>query len=162
MKKLWTWALLAAALVIFGMLPVKSTDVAELLPARVLTVEAVPGGIRLNTEGGVSGIGETVELAMADLKRTAPGALFLGTVENVIVAQNAWDQAEALTAGEVLRPAAKLYLTEQTPEPEAAQAYLAAHPGALTRGRARALLLLGQALGPPGLTEENGRFRLER
>ena len=161
MKKIRTWALLTAALVIFGVLPVQGTDVAELLPARVLTVEAVPGGIRLDTEGGISGIGTTLELAMADLKRTAPGALFLGTVEHVIVARNAWDQAEALTAGEALRPAAKLYLAEKRPEPEAAQTYLSAHPGTLTLGRARALLLLGQALHPPRLTEENGRFRLD-
>ncbi len=159
MKTSRTWARLAAAAVVLGVLPVRGTDVAELLPTRVLTAEAVPGGIRLNTEGGISGTGATLELAMADLKRTAPGALFLGTVEQVIVARNAWNQAEALTAGEALRPAAKLYLAERVPEPEAAQAYLSAHPGSLTLGRARALLLLGQALDPPRLTEESGGLR---
>lgn len=160
MKKIGTWLLLAAVLAGFGALPVRGTDVAELLPARLLTVEAEQGVFVLKTDNDAEGRGPTVELAMADLKRTAPGELFLSTVEHVVVTRNAWSQMPKLAVSDTLRPAAKLYFAEKTPDAAEAQAFLAAHPGELTLSRARALLLTGQSVVPPNLTEQDGRLHL--
>ena len=160
MKELRAWILLAAAFVLFGVLPVRGTDAAELLPARVLTVSKEHTDLILRSDNGSEGRGGSIELAMADLRQTAEGALYLGTVEHVVVSASAWDQLPRLVSGTQLRPAARLYLAGQTPDAAQAQAFLEAHPGALTLGKARALLLTGQPVRPPRLTQREGRFRL--
>lgn len=162
MKKLRAWALLAAAFVLLGVLPVRGTDAAELLPARVLTIAKEHTDYVLRTDNGSEGRGESIELAMADLRQTAEGTIYLGTVEHIIVAASAWDQLPRLVSGTRLRPAAGLYFAVQTPDAAQVQAFLEAHPGALTLGKARALLLMGQPVRPPRLTQREGRFRLEQ
>ena len=160
MKKLRAWALLAGAFVLFGVLPVRGTDAAELLPARVLTVSKENAEYILKSDNGSEGRGGSIELAMADLRQTAEGALYLGTVEHIVVSASAWDQLPRLVSGTQLRPAARLYLAGQTPDAAQAQAFLQAHPGALTLGKARALLLMGQPVRPPKILQADGRLHL--
>ena len=160
MKEMKAWLLIAAALTLFGALPVRGTDVAELLPARVLTVSRDGTEYRIKSDNGSEGRGGSIELALADLRRTAEGTLYLGTVEQVIVSASAWDALAGLVSGTKLRPAAKLYYAFETPDAAQAQAFLEAHPGSLTLGKARALLLTGQTVRAPRIIEEDGRLRL--
>lgn len=160
MKEIYAWLLIAAVLLLFGVLPVRGTDVAELLPARLLTVSRDNTEYVVRSDNGSEGRGGSIELALSDLRRTAEGTLYLGTVEQVIVSASAWSQLPRLVSGTQLRPAAKLYFASEVPDTEQAQAFLEGHPGALTLGKARALLLMKQPIRPPRITESNGRLRL--
>ena len=160
MKEIRAWLLVAAALALFGALPIRGTDVAELLPARLLTVTRENAEYVVRSDNGSEGRGGSIELAMADLKRTAEGTLYLGTVQEVVISASAWKELPKLVSGTQLRPAARLYFASETPDAETAQVFLQAHPGTLTLGKARALLLMGESVQPPRLTQSEGRLRL--
>ena len=161
MKRLYFYIAAAAALFLLKLLPLQGTDVAELLPVRVMLVEAEDGLVRVRCDHDAEGAGKNWELALADLQSSAEGQVFFGTIEHVVLAPSAWYLMPRLAASTELRPAAKLYYgPQELPEAEEAAAFLHAHPGGLTLCQARAALLSGGHIHAPRLVETEGRLLL--
>ena len=160
MKRVWIGLILAGVLCACSAVPSEGTDAAELLPARVLLISAERGTLRLETDQDGVGMGRTLDEAMEDLRAGAPGTVFFGTVEQVIVTRGAWYAMPQIAATKQLRPSARLYLTPTLPEPETAAEFLHAHPGTCTLQEARAALLYGRAPEVTTLLMTEGGLRL--
>lgn len=161
MKRYYIYIAAAAALFSLKLLPLRGTDVSELIPVRVMMVEAEGERVRVRCDHGAQGVGRNWELALQDLKSTAPGQVFFGTVEHVIVDSSARFLTPRLAAGSELRPAAKLYFCQQPlPDADAAAQFLHAHPGSLTLCRTRAAILAGRPVEAPRIIETDGRLLL--
>ena len=85
MKRIWLWAVIAAGLALSGLAPIKTQDAAELLPARVLLIWTEDGWVHTRCDAGAEGTGTDLEAALADMERTAQGALFLDTAEHIVL-----------------------------------------------------------------------------
>lgn len=156
-------ALLAAASVVsLCMLPRTGTDAAKLLPAQVLVIAREDGRIVVKSDNGASGSGATLPDALASMRESAEGTLFLDTAEHIVLLQSAQALLPAAARQRQFRPAAKLYLAEL----DALDAgdcvdFLQAHPGSVTLADAHAALLRGEALDPASLLPgENGGIML--
>lgn len=127
----WILSLLAILLVtVLGWLPFKGTDVATLEPAEALYVSLEGEQILVETDGGWFGKGETVEEAVADLKESAPGQVFLQTVDYLLLQT----ESEALlpTLYAHLRSGCSVCFVEEKPDLAKASTYLRAHKPGLT------------------------------
>ncbi len=127
----WILSLLAILLVTaLGWLPFEGTDVATLEPAEALYVSLEGEQILVETDGGWFGKGETVEEAVADLKESAPGQVFLQTVDYLLLQT----ESEALlpTLYAHLRSGCSVCRVEEKPDLEKASTYLRAHRPGLT------------------------------
>ncbi len=156
-------ALLAAASVVsLCMLPRTGTDAAKLLPAQVLVIAREDGRIVVKSDNGASGSGATLPDALASMRESAEGTLFLDTAEHIVLLQSAQALLPAAARQRQFRPAAKLYLAEL----DALDAgdcvdFLQAHTGSVTLADAHAALLRGEALDPASLLPgENGGIML--
>ena len=162
MHKLWIGFLAAASAVCFWMLAKTGTDAAKLLPARVLVIEERDGAVRVSSDNGAAGSGETLAAALQQMERSAEGVLFLDTAEHIVLLQSAGALLPAAAQQPQFRPAAKLYLA-RLPELHAAEAveFLQAHPGTLTLALARAALVRGDQIRPAQLLPaEDGGMKL--
>lgn len=156
-------ALLAAASVVsLCMLPRTGTDAAKLLPAQVLVITQENGRIVVESDNGASGSDATLPDALAAMRESAEGTLFLDTAEHIILLQSAQALLPAAVRQRQFRPAAKLYLARMdTLDAEACVDFLQAHPGSVTLADAHAALLRDEALSPAILLPgENGGIRL--
>ena len=162
MHKLWIGFLAAASAVCFWMLAKTGTDAAKLLPARVLVIEERDGAVRVSSDNGAAGSGETLAAALQQMEQSAEGVLFLDTAEHIVLLQSAGALLPAAAQQPQFRPAAKLYLA-RLPELHAAEAveFLQAHPGSLTLALARAALVRGDQIRPAQLLPaEDGGMKL--
>lgn len=161
MRRVFLYIIVAAILILTGLLPLRGTDVAQLLPVQVMLVEREDGLVRIRCDHGAAGSGENWEQALQDLRASAEGEVFFGTVEHVVLAKSAGYLMPRIAASADLRPAAKLYFAQKSlPEPEQAAAFLHAHPGSLTLGGIRAALLAGEPAVPPQIICKEGRLLL--
>lgn len=130
--------------------PAASTDLGKLLPVEMLWVSAEGGKIAVEGEG-VRGVGDGWEAALADLRESAGGTVFLETVERVVVALPALRCLPDLCSDGRLRPAVRLYLLAGGAGEELA-AFTEAHesPATIENGERPPLIL----------EEEEGRYRL--
>ena len=162
MKKLILITAFAIVLKTAGILPFQSSDAADLLPIRALTVDVSAGTVTLDG-GEASGQGATLEEALTDLRETAVGTVFLGTVKYVILSPRAADLLGELAAWDALRPAAGVVLASgDLPKADDAADYLAAHDPGLTLQQVRASHLRGEEAALPILEDEEGGLRLVR
>ena len=76
--------------------PAKPVDIGELIPIRAMGVWQAGKQIQVETDAGNTGIGETVEYAIRDMKETASGVIYLDKVEYLILTEQTLDAAEAL------------------------------------------------------------------
>ena len=81
-----------------GFLPWKASDAASLLPVSTLLIDVSEGQTVLYAVDELQGAGDDLAAAMEDMASRAPGNLFFGQVERVVVSQDAM---------RVLYPAAK-------------------------------------------------------
>ena len=161
MKRFTLYIIVAAALFLTGLLPLRGTDVAELLPVRVMLVEKKDGLVRIQCDHGAAGSGRNWELALEDLRKSAEGKVFFGTVEHVVLARSAWDLLPRVAASSDLRPAAKICCAaRKLPEPEQTASFLHAHPGNVTLSRVRAQMLAGRQVRLPQIISKEGRLLL--
>lgn len=161
MRKGFLWCVLALGLALGGILPVGTRDVADLLPARALCVWTEGARVCVRSDCGAAGSGQTLEAALADMEQTAEGVLFLDTAEDILLAGNARELTGQLARSDRLRPAARLYRTEdEQTDLTRAVTFLQAHPGGMTLGAVRAALLETGEAALPCLIEEEGRLRL--
>lgn len=115
--------LAAAALV--NLLPSQGTEVSTLLPAAVLVVQADEKSVHVRTDAGEAGEGETLTLALNNMREMAPGVVLLETVENLIITDSARTLLDDLR--QELRPGVRVCIAEEELDAEAAWKYLRIH-----------------------------------
>ena len=124
MKRILLWAILLAVPVVLGLLPLRGTDVGDLEPARLLLIDKAENGVRIESDTGAVGTGETPELALADLEETAEGTLFLQTVQTLVFSRAALSALPEAAQSQKLRPAARVYAADGLlPEAKAAAVF---------------------------------------
>ena len=86
--------------------------------------------VLVETDGGWFGGGETVEQAIADLKESAPGQVFLQTVDYLLLQEGSEEVLPALYSH--LRSGCSVCRIEEKPDVEKASAYLRTHRPGMT------------------------------
>lgn len=69
--------------------PVKPLDLAKLEPVQTVSVSYEQNQMILQTDTGSKGVGETVEAAIADLKKGTPGVIYLDTAQYLLLTKEA-------------------------------------------------------------------------
>lgn len=125
MRHWYLYIILYTVVGVFGLSPFHGNDIATLSPVEVVWLEQMDDGIRLETEGGAVGIGETVSAALENMKQTAPLMIFLDTADFVIIKKG----SEGLIAQlhEILRSSCAICVAETMPDLKEAAAYLRVH-----------------------------------
>lgn len=127
----WILSLLAILLVAgLGWLPFQRTDVATLEPAEALYVYINKETVCIETDGGWFGKGKTVDEAVADLKESSPGQVFLQTVDYLLLQTDGENLLPALYSH--LRSGCSVCQVREKPDLEKACAYLRVHKPNLT------------------------------
>ncbi len=103
---LWLAALLVAA--VLGREMFRASDVAKLQPVEVLRLTVTGDVIRVETDTGEAGKGNTFSEAFEDLKAGTAGDIFLDTVEFVLLGSGAELLSQELI--DYLRPACRVCL----------------------------------------------------
>lgn len=147
----WACALgvVAAAL---GWLPFAPTDAAELVVVQTLALREADGQVTLTAPDGLCGSGADFAAAADDLAAHAPGELFFGAVEQLIVAGTPGAALADAARSNLLRPTVCVYAGEAEPTEELT-ALLRAHPGDVCLNDLRAALYGGGAVALPQLEE---------
>lgn len=148
--KYWIWIPLAALLLLS---PFQGNDVGKLRPVELVTMRREGGAVILETDTGDVGRGEDPLAALEDLKKSAPGALFLDTADYFLVTRETENLLPALSG--VLRPAVEICIYSEEIDLEDAAEYLRAHSPEVT-------LLAWRTQGRivPKLRTEGGEYRL--
>ena len=127
----WIISLIAILLITaLGWLPFQGTDVATLEPAEALYVYYNKEMICIETDGGWFGKGETVDEAVADLKESSPGQVFLQTVDFLLLRKGSEGLIPMLYSH--LRSGCSVCSVEEKPDLEKASAYLRTHRPGMT------------------------------
>lgn len=163
MKKLALFALAALAAGLFGWLPFRAVDCSELVVVQVLAVAPAEDGVTVFAPDGLSGTGDSLTAALSDLAAHAPGTLFLGAAEHLIVSDGAAAAIADAARADDLRPAVRLYATALDAgalmeDAAGLTAYLRAHPGTVRLGDVRAARYDGTAVHLPALRKETGGY----
>lgn len=125
--KYWIWVLLAALMLLS---PFQGSDVGKLRPVELVAMHREGYTVILETDTGDVGRGRNPAEALEDMKRTAPGALFLDTAEYFLVTRETENLLPELAG--VLRPAVEVCVLEDPVDLEAAAEYLRAHSPEVT------------------------------
>lgn len=126
--KRW-WMLVGLTALILVLSPFSGTDIGKLRPAQWVYLSREETVVRLETDTGDRGEGEGVLSALEDLRRSAPGELFLETSDYVLVSRDAIKDLPGLS--KLLRSGVEVCLAEGEPD-ETTAAYLRAHNPGLT------------------------------
>ena len=160
-KKLIFLVILAGVLRTTGLLPFRSSDVAELIPVQALVVSQSGDNVVLDG-GQCRGIGSDWDSAWNDLKESAEGRVFLQTADHVILCGEAVSLLQQVLESGAFRPAASVCVcTDFVPDAEQAAAYLGAHNSKTTLQQVQALRLRGGKLSLPRLRQTEGGLRLD-
>ena len=127
MKK-WLLLLCVGGLLLWK--PFSAADVARLKPVEVIRVGIFAGGVLVETDTGDSGVGKDITAAIADLKRTTDGDVFLETVDSVLVLPSAVSLLPSL--GDFLRPGCNVCVEMGQVELESVSAFLNIHEPGVT------------------------------
>ena len=127
--KRW-WLYLAAAVLVLLLPKGQEMDIAKLKPVELLYVYKEAGEFAIQTDTEDSGRGETPVEALADMRHSADGEIFLETVDYVLVSEQA--KTAVLELKELLRPSTKIVLASGAVEVKSAAAYLAVHKPEVT------------------------------
>ncbi len=109
------WILYAAvaALLLF-VAPVEKTDIGALVPVELVSVYRQRGKVCMETDTGNRGTGPTLDAALADMKETAAGTIFLETADYLVVSEDARYLIPQLTR--ILRPGTEVCMGEYADE----------------------------------------------
>ena len=129
----WLCGVIAILLTaVLGWLPFKGADVATLEPVETLYLYINKETIRLETDEGWFGEGETVADAVFHLEETTPGKIFLETVDFLIINKDSVKHLPELLP--YLRLGCGLCVIGERPDLSKAGAYLRTHSPRLTLG----------------------------
>lgn len=160
MKLLAFFTALMTAVSLSGLVPFERHEVAALQPVQALTVSVENGRIVLDG-GQVQGRGATWQDAMADLRHSGKGAVFLGTAEQIILVQSAVQLLPQVLSDRQLRPAAQVCVSrERITDVQAAADYLSAHPTGMTVQKLRTIIANAGSASLPVLTQTEGGLRI--
>lgn len=121
---------------ILSCLPNPAVDVGRLEPAEVVLLTETEHGIRIRTDTGAWGEGETLSDAVQMLKQSRDREVFLETADKLLLQ----GQLERYL-GEIcqlFRPETRICRAVGEPDLEAAGRYLSIHPASATLGELRA------------------------
>ena len=161
MKRILSPALLLATVGLLFALPYKSRDVGQLLPVETALFSMENQTVTLETDLGLTGRGDTLEEAVADLKAQATGSLFLDTGGFVLLRPSALALLPELEKADFLRDSCTLCLVAGDLDLTRAGAYLQAHKPGSNLGDAFSALADGRTPALPTLTMEDGTIMLE-
>ena len=130
MTKLALCVALISIIGIAGFLPFSGTDVAKLHPVEVLIVDSTNEGIMIRTDTGLYGVGENVDSAIEDLKRSASGEIFMETANYILLRKESEHFLSEFYMH--LRPACQVYILEGEGELKNVAKYLEVHPSKAT------------------------------
>lgn len=153
-KVIWLVAVITTV-AITGLLPFAGTDIAKLHPVEVLIVSRSEGGLLLQTDSGMYGIGENVEDALQKLRLQSAGNVFLDTANYLLVATECEEEIRSLW--DYVRPACQVYHFKGEGRYEDIGKYLESHPSQIT-----VLGYLQGEIGVPTLIMEGERVRIEQ
>ena len=126
MRFLAVWILLC---LLVGV-PFASRPLTELTPVEILCLQKQGQDVLARCDGGVAARGSTVQQAVGNLHRAAPGRLELGTVDFAVL--TGVSPAELGQLG--LRPAVGVFAAPAVEDPEALAVYLRTHGESVTLG----------------------------
>ena len=155
MKKMMLCVALIALTGFSGRLPFSGTDVGKLHPVEVLAVSAAEDEIRIETDTGVAGMGETVDKAIENLKLLAAGKIFLETANYLLVQEDCIHLLDDFFG--LLRPACQVYAYAGDGRWDGVAKYLESHPSGVT--------LLGYRQGIkeiPKLLAQGEEYQIDR
>ncbi len=163
MKKPVMFLLAALLCGLFGWLPFEAVDASELTVVQVLAVAADENGVTVYAPEGIAGAGADFDAAVEDLASHAPGRLFLGAAEHVILTDGAANAASGIARSGALRPAVRLYASGEDAgalmeDAEALAEFLTAHPGEVRLADVRRALYGGAGVTLPNLTKGDGGY----
>ena len=105
--------------------PAKPVNIGNLIPVRAMGVYQTGNQIRIDTDTGNTGIGDTAVLALCDLKDSASGIVYLDKTEYLILTEQTQDAAEALR--EELSGNTRVYITQYPLNLTQAPEFLSVH-----------------------------------
>lgn len=127
--KHWRIYLAAAAVVI--LLPRgQEMDIGKLQPVELIHIYKETNAVVVRSDAGDLGIGNTLPLALEDMKQTATGEVFLETIDYVLISEDM--KAAIPELQDVIRPAAHILVASGRINPKDAGEYLNIHPTEVT------------------------------
>lgn len=105
--------------------PLQRVNVANLLPVETVAVYMNGEQVVLEIDTAHTGIGKTVEQALASLKENVAKVIYLDTAEYLLVSEDALEQVDALRA--YLKDSVKVGICEAKGKVKAAAEYLSNH-----------------------------------
>ena len=160
MKRELIYLLLAAGVIFSGGLPFVSRDVGELRPVQTALIRMEEERVILETDLGDRGIGTDWSSAMADLEAKAPGAVFIGTANFLLLEDGASALLPELAKQTELNPGCALCLAPAEVDLEAVSLYLNTHEPDWNLDRLRQAQAAGEPVELPRLTEVDGGYLL--
>lgn len=130
MKRLLLYGIALVLVAALGWMPFSPSDVADLKPVELIFLDASRETVLVKTDTGESGRGSSLAAAIADMKKTTPGDVFLETADHLLITAEGSRYLEQ--AVQFLRPGCNVCLTQTEPDLEAAAAYLRAHEPGVT------------------------------
>ena len=90
------WLLYIVILGLTIVAPAKPVNIGNLIPVRAIGVYQTGNQIRIDTDTGNTGIGDTAVQALRDLKDSASGIIYLDKTEYLVLAEQSLNAAGAL------------------------------------------------------------------
>ncbi len=146
-KQIALVVVLVALAALTGFWPFENVDAAEVVPVETLVIARDGETIQLYADDGLTAQGPTLAQALEQMAAAAPGTVFFGTVQRVILTQNAMDLTKELFLRTEFRPSVWVYAAAGQAE-EADAAVLAAYEARQKDG-ATLCRVIGAALGGP-------------
>lgn len=146
------WLLYGLLFVAAVLAPVEGTDVGKLHPVQAVSIGYYNEQVILKTDTGEIGRGENPELALKNLKQTAPAVIYLDTAEYLLIEDNALELVTQIE--EILKSNVRICQIEPQIEVDKAAKYLRVH------GELPKLKQWNTGENLPVLTMENERIIL--
>ena len=122
MKKIILYVLLLGVVL---MKPHRGEDVGKLLPVEVIKMYKIGETLVIDTDPGATGKGATVDEAVANLKNTAAGVIFLDTADYLLIDETSKDAVPALEL--YLKPAVRVCEVEGEVDLKKTSEFLSVH-----------------------------------
>jgi hypothetical protein len=135
--KRWLWYIgIVVAVAVLSGKPSVGKDVGKLQPVQVVRLFCPQGRVCLETDTGDLGSGDSLKDALADMKNTTPGEVFLDTADFLIVSPECVDLLPAMM--QYLRPSCSVCIEKGKPDMERVGLYLQNHSPDITLMQYRA------------------------
>ncbi len=161
MRGLRSAAVLCAVAAALLLSPFRSHDAAKRIPVQTLCFRVEGGACRVETDGGLFGIGPDPAAALADLERTAPGLPTFSTARQIVVDETALPRLRELAFSEALHPGTEVYLSAGSVDAGDVTDFLNRHASGVSVSRLRSAFLTGEKAALPVLAGAEGRYRID-